>query len=44
MNRDEIERNWTRFKGKVRSPWGKLTDDGLHVVKGNRDELLRSQA
>ncbi|MFY9992507.1 MAG: CsbD family protein [Rhodoplanes sp.] len=40
MNWDEIEGNWTQFKGKVRSQWGKLTDDDLHVVKGKRDELL----
>lgn len=29
-----------QFKGKVRSQWGKLTDDDVHVVKGKRDELL----
>jgi uncharacterized protein YjbJ (UPF0337 family) len=40
MNWDEIEGNWTQFKGKVRSQWGKLTDDDLDVVKGKRDELL----
>ena len=40
MNWDEIEGNWTQFKGKVRLQWGKLTDDDLHVVKGKRDELL----
>ena len=29
MNWDEIEGNWKQFKGKVRSQWGKLTDDDV---------------
>lgn len=39
MNWDSIEGNWKQFKGKVRSQWGKLTDDQLDVVAGNRDQL-----
>jgi uncharacterized protein YjbJ (UPF0337 family) len=27
MNWDEVEGNWKQLKGKVRSQWGKLTDD-----------------
>jgi uncharacterized protein YjbJ (UPF0337 family) len=40
MNWDEIEGNWKQFKGKVRSQWGKLTDDDLDVIAGKRTELL----
>jgi uncharacterized protein YjbJ (UPF0337 family) len=40
MNWDEVEGNWKQLKGKVRSQWGKLTDDDLEAVKGKRDELL----
>ena len=40
MNWDEIEGNWKQLKGKVRSQWGKLTDDDLEAVKGKRDELI----
>jgi uncharacterized protein YjbJ (UPF0337 family) len=40
MNWDAIEGNWKQFKGKVRSQWGKLTDDDDELVKGKRSELL----
>ncbi len=39
MNKDTIEGNWKEFKGKVKSHWGKLTDDRLDVVDGKRDQL-----
>ncbi len=39
MNWDEIEGNWVEFKGRVKEQWGKLTDDDLAVIKGNRDRL-----
>jgi uncharacterized protein YjbJ (UPF0337 family) len=40
MNWDRIEGNWKQFKGKVKQKWGKLTDDQLDVISGNRDELV----
>ena len=40
MNWDEIEGNWKQLKGKVRSQWGKPTDDDVDVVNGKRTELL----
>ena len=40
MNWDEIQGNWEQVKGKVRSQWGKLTDDDIEVAKGKRTELL----
>lgn len=39
MNWDRIEGNWMQIKGKVKSRWGKLTDDDLDVVSGNRLEI-----
>jgi uncharacterized protein YjbJ (UPF0337 family) len=40
MNWDRIEGNWKQFKGSVKSQWGKLTDDNLDVIAGNRDQLV----
>ena len=40
MNQDQIEGNWTQFKGKVQEQWGKLTDDDLDIIDGKRDQLL----
>jgi uncharacterized protein YjbJ (UPF0337 family) len=39
MNWDQIEGNWTQFKGKVRERWGDFTDDDLEMIKGRRDQL-----
>ncbi len=39
MNWDIVEGNWKQFKGKVKSQWGKLTDDQLDVIAGKRVEL-----
>ncbi|MHB1926766.1 MAG: CsbD family protein [Leptospirillum sp.] len=39
MNWDIVAGNWSQFKGKVKSQWGKLTDDQLKVIGGKRDVL-----
>jgi len=39
MNWDRVEGNWKEMKGKVKAQWGKLTDDDLSVVDGNRDQI-----
>jgi len=39
MNWDQISGNWKQFKGSVKERWGKLTDDDLTVVAGQRDKL-----
>jgi uncharacterized protein YjbJ (UPF0337 family) len=39
MNWDRVEGNWKQFKGQVRQQWGKLTDDDLDVIEGQRTEL-----
>lgn len=39
MNWDRIEGNWKQLKGNVKQQWGKLTDDQLDVIAGNREKL-----
>lgn len=39
MNWDEIKGDWKQFTGKVKSKWGKLTDDDLTQINGKREEL-----
>ncbi len=39
MNWDTVEGNWKQFQGKVKTQWGKLTDDHLDVIAGKRVEL-----
>jgi uncharacterized protein YjbJ (UPF0337 family) len=40
MNWDRIEGNWKQFSGKVKTQWGKLTDDDLTQVEGRRVQLV----
>jgi len=39
MNWDHIERNWKQFKSNVKEQWGRLTDDQLDVIAGERAPL-----
>lgn len=39
MNTDIIKGNWKQLNGKIKTQWGKLTDDDLTVAEGNRDYL-----
>jgi uncharacterized protein YjbJ (UPF0337 family) len=39
MNSDQLEGQWTQYKGKIREKWGKLTDDDLEVIRGRHDQL-----
>jgi uncharacterized protein YjbJ (UPF0337 family) len=39
MNWDRISGNWTQWKGRVQERWGKLSNDQLDVIAGQRDEL-----
>jgi uncharacterized protein YjbJ (UPF0337 family) len=34
-----LEGNWKEVKGKVKEKWGKLTDDDLTAINGQRDQL-----
>lgn len=40
MNWDEIKGNWKQFQGRVKTQWGKLTDDDMTVISGHRDQLV----
>ena len=40
MNWNTIAGNWQEVRGKVRSKWGKLTDDDMELVAGKKDQLI----
>jgi uncharacterized protein YjbJ (UPF0337 family) len=40
MNWDTVAGNWTQFRGKVKEQWGKLTDDEIDMIAGQRDQLV----
>ncbi|MDX2199004.1 MAG: CsbD family protein [Phycisphaerae bacterium] len=40
MNWDQIAGDWKTFRGKVQEQWGKLTNDDLDVISGQRDQLV----
>lgn len=40
MNSDQLKGKWKQMKGSVKERWGKLTDDDLGVIDGQRDQLI----
>ena len=38
MNWDRVEGNWNQFNGKLQQQWGKLTNDDLAQLDGERTE------
>ena len=42
MNWDQFEGKWKQMKGTVREKWGKLTDDDVDRIAGQRDQLVGS--
>ena len=40
MNDDTVKGNLTQLKGRMRVKWGKLTDDDLEQIAGNKDVLV----
>ena len=40
MNTPYMKGKWNEMKGKLKEHWGKLTDDELDKVDGQRDRLL----
>lgn len=42
MNSNILEGNWKEVKGTVQKQWGKLTDDDLAEINGDRTRLLGS--
>jgi uncharacterized protein YjbJ (UPF0337 family) len=39
MDWNVIEGNWKQNQGKIKEKWGKLTDDDLTKVNGQREQL-----
>ena len=39
MDWNRVEGNWKQVKGKVKEQWGKLTEDDLDVINGQREQL-----
>jgi uncharacterized protein YjbJ (UPF0337 family) len=40
MNDDIFKGQWMQLKGQIKEKWGKLTDDDLDRVSGQKDQLL----
>lgn len=40
LNQDIIKGQWRQIKGDVKAKWGKLTDDDMDIIDGNREKLL----
>jgi len=38
MDWNRVEGNWKQLKGKVKEQWGKLTDDDITQINGNREQ------
>ncbi len=39
MDWDRISGNWKQFTGKAKEQWGKLTDDEITEMNGQREAL-----
>ncbi|MCB0168371.1 MAG: CsbD family protein [Anaerolineae bacterium] len=39
MNEDIFQGKWKQFKGEVQKQWGKLTNDDVDVIEGERTKL-----
>jgi uncharacterized protein YjbJ (UPF0337 family) len=40
MTWDEIAGRWKQFRGRVKERWGRLTDNDLEIIAGQRDQLV----
>lgn len=39
MNKNTLEGDWKKLRGKAKEKWGVLTDDDLDQIDGRRDQL-----
>lgn len=39
MNKDILQGKWDQVRGEVQKQWGKLTDDSLDQINGDRLKL-----
>lgn len=40
MNSDILKGKWKQLRGSAKQAWGKLTDDDLDQIEGNKDKLI----
>lgn len=40
MNWQQVQGSWKQYKGKMREKWGRLTDDDMDKIAGQRDQLV----
>lgn len=40
MNEDMLKGKWSEIKGEVKKQWGKLTDDDMMAISGEKEKLL----
>jgi uncharacterized protein YjbJ (UPF0337 family) len=40
MNPNQLKGEWTQIRGRAAEQWGKLTDDDLTAIGGQRDQLV----
>ena len=40
MNWEQVKGQWNQSKGAIKQTWGKLTDEDLTVIAGQRDQLV----
>ena len=40
MNWDQVKGQWKQMKGAVGEQWGKLTNDDVEMIAGERDRLV----
>ncbi len=40
MDANELQGQWQKLRGNIRSKWGKLTADDLDQIAGNKDKLV----
>ena len=40
MNQETLKGEWSQLKGRIRKRWGKLTDDDLDQIAGDREILV----
>jgi uncharacterized protein YjbJ (UPF0337 family) len=42
MNEDILKGKWSEVKGEVKKRWGKLTNNDLMVISGEKEKLVGS--
>jgi uncharacterized protein YjbJ (UPF0337 family) len=40
MSWDQLQSKWTQMRGALRHRWGRLTEDDLDVINGQRDIFI----